>query len=277
MTVAENTLPFGLREVWVTPINNDGTFGAAVQLPAAQKLTFSETEDYVELRGDDRSQTKRGKGPVGTFSFSKGGISIDAWKVITGGSVSTSGISPNATKRFNKKTTDVRPHFKAEGRSISESGGDVHLVYWDCLADGNIQGSMEEGAFWITELSGTAFGSKHVGDEDSLYDLVENETATPISGDINELQLLVIDATGGTYTLTFNGVGPTAAIAWNASPAAITVALEALANIVPGDVSIDGAVGGPYTIEFTGALAGANVAQLVPDSTNLTGATHTAS
>lgn len=190
--------------------------------------------------------------------------------MITGGTVITTGISPNATKEFKKKTTDTRPHFKAEGRSISESGGDVHVVYDDCLADGNIQGSMEEGAFWITELSGTAFGSKQVGSEDDLYSIVENETAVAIDATVNEVQQVTVVATGGTFTLTFTGQ-TTAAIAEAASPAAVTVALEALSNIAPGDVTVLGPVGGPWTVEFSGAYSGVNVAQMTADGTALTG------
>ena len=55
----------------------------------------------------------------------------------------------------------------------------------------------------------------------------------------NETQTVrVTNATGGTFTLTFDGQ-TTAPIAFNATAAAIQAALEALSNIEPGDVVVD--------------------------------------
>lgn len=77
--------------------------------------------------------------------------------------------------------------------------------------------------------------------------------------------------TAGTFTLTYNGV-TTAPIAWNATAAAIQLALEALSNIVPGDVL---AAGGPVnstpvTVTFYGNQIG-NVTQMTVSNTALTG------
>ena len=51
--------------------------------------------------------------------------------------------------------------------------------------------------------------------------------------------LRVTNATGGTFTLTFNGQ-TTAPIAYNATAAQIQAALEALSNIAPGDIIVTG-------------------------------------
>jgi hypothetical protein len=81
---------------------------------------------------------------------------------------------------------------------------------------------------------------------------------------------------GGTYTLTFNGQ-TTTAIAYNAGPAVIQAALEALSNIVPGDIIVTspGSAGVDtvvVTITFYGNLSG-NVAQITATTTGLTGST----
>lgn len=80
--------------------------------------------------------------------------------------------------------------------------------------------------------------------------------------------------TAGTYTLTFNGQ-TTTALAFNASATTIQAALEALSNVVPGDIvvssagnaGIDTAV---VSITFYGNLQG-DVAQLTSNQTSLTG------
>lgn len=94
------------------------------------------------------------------------------------------------------------------------------------------------------------------------------------SGGVNEVQTVTLTgATGGTFTLTFNGQ-TTAGIAYNATAATITTALNALSNINPGDVSTSGT--GPYVITFSGQYAAINVTQMTASAANLTGTTPTA-
>jgi hypothetical protein len=86
----------------------------------------------------------------------------------------------------------------------------------------------------------------------------------------NEIQTVDVDATGGNFTLTFQGQ-TTANIAWNATAAAVQAALEALSNIAPGDVFVTGGPGpAPWTVEFLGAYDGVNVTQMTNADT-LTG------
>jgi hypothetical protein len=90
-------------------------------------------------------------------------------------------------------------------------------------------------------------------------------------------QTITVNATGGTYTLTFSGQ-TTAAIAYNANAAAVKAALEALSNIAPGDVSSPAAPARTARSPSSsrGVYAGTNVAQMTADAASLTGGTHTA-
>jgi NHL repeat len=87
---------------------------------------------------------------------------------------------------------------------------------------------------------------------------------------VNETQTVTVRATGGTFTLTFIGQ-TTAPIAFDASPAAVQTALEGLDNLNPGDVIVTGDAGGPWSVEFAGARADTDVAQMTGSSTNLRG------
>lgn len=84
----------------------------------------------------------------------------------------------------------------------------------------------------------------------------------------SEVQALAVsNATGGTFTLVFRGQ-ETAAIAYNASAAAVQSALEGLANVNPGDVT---AAGGPLgtatvTLTFGGQYAQYNEPQIHANS-----------
>lgn len=89
----------------------------------------------------------------------------------------------------------------------------------------------------------------------------------------NEVQTVTINGTptGGTWTLTYNAQ-TTTAIAYNAPAAAVQSALEGLVNIGAGNVSVAGAVSGPYTVTFVGTLASTDVAQMTSAS-SFTGGT----
>lgn len=81
----------------------------------------------------------------------------------------------------------------------------------------------------------------------------------------------VASATGGTFTLTFEGQ-VTGAIAYNASAATVQAALEALSNIAPGDITVTGGPLGTSAVDvtFTGALKASNRTQMTATS-SLTG------
>lgn len=85
---------------------------------------------------------------------------------------------------------------------------------------------------------------------------------------INEEQMINLNgATGGTFTLTYNGISTTV-LNYNASAASIRTALEGLPGINPGDVSVSGAPGN-WTVLFTGALAGTDISELGLDGSGL--------
>jgi hypothetical protein len=100
---------------------------------------------------------------------------------------------------------------------------------------------------------------------------VDVETLQEGAADVNEIQRVVLAGppTGGTFTLTFDGQ-TTAAINYNDNAATITTALEGLANIAPGDVTVTG-TGVDFTVEFEGAYAGVNVPLMTGSGSNLTG------
>lgn len=107
------------------------------------------------------------------------------------------------------------------------------------------------------------------------------DSATPvaITGGVPTIQTITVDATGGTYTLAHGG-SPSAAIAFDATPAQLKTALEGLAEINVGDItSVTGGPGDaggntPYTVTFNGQLGSVTV--LVADSALLTGGSLTA-
>lgn len=102
----------------------------------------------------------------------------------------------------------------------------------------------------------------------------------PYAGELNEVQRIAVDATGGTFTITVAG-GTTAAIAFNATPGAVQSALELLAEVNNGDIVVTGGVGAagganPYVLTFGGQYSGRNVPAVTTGVGSLTGGASTA-
>ncbi len=82
----------------------------------------------------------------------------------------------------------------------------------------------------------------------------------------NEVQKLTVQATSGTFTLSFSGK-TTGSLPFNATATEVQVALEGLSNIGAGNVTVSGGPGDangshPYTLTFGGTLAGTDIAQI---------------
>lgn len=177
-------LPYGLRDIKVTPYTNDAatTLDAqSIDLPNARTLSFSETEEFTELRGDDKVVTTRGQGASVEWEFESGGLPFAAVKAMQGGTIVESGVTPNLKIVHTKKVTDARPFFKLEGQAISDSGGDVHCVLDRCRSTGNFEGEFGDGEFFLTSGSGVALPSLITARLDTIYEFVQNETATAIA------------------------------------------------------------------------------------------------
>jgi hypothetical protein len=76
----------------------------------------------------------------------------------------------------------------------------------------------------------------------------------------DEVQQLVVVASAGQFTLSFEGQS-TANLPFNASAAQIKTALEALSTVGPGNVTLTGSLG-RYRVTFAGELAGEDVEAL---------------
>jgi hypothetical protein len=180
MALADYAIPFGLRQVKLVPLDDAGeeVEADAVFLPASRTFSFAEAEEFETLEGDDRTIASHGAGPTVEWDLEGGGISLAAWKVMAGGTVTESGVSPAAVKSYTKLTTDSRPYFNAYGRAISDNGGDFETVVHRCKADGSLEGNLENGSFLLTTASGKGYGNESDG---KLYEFKHRETAVPLT------------------------------------------------------------------------------------------------
>lgn len=213
---APTSLPYGMRDLKITPYADAAgeTLGTEViDLPNMQTFSFSEEEEFQELRGDDRVVAIRGSGATVSWELEAGGYKMRVWEVLTGGTVVQTGLAPNRSWRLDKRSSDSRGYFMIEGQIISDSGGDFHAIVYRCRCNESIEGEFSDGEFFITGASGQ--GLPILDDvNDLLYSLIVNETATPISNTARVLPTLQAPPTNlavGVETAT------TAPLTWTAA------------------------------------------------------------
>lgn len=181
-------LPFGLRDVQFVPYTDftattlDDTL---VDLPYARTLSFSESEDFEDLRGDDQLVTTHGSGSWVEWELEAGGISLEAWAVLSGGIVTVSGTGSTLKKQYRKKVLEQKPWFAIIGQSISDAGGDIHCIIYRAKVTDSLEGEFGDQEFFLTSGSGKGYGSWRpeadvAGEYGTVYDFVQHAQITAI-------------------------------------------------------------------------------------------------
>lgn len=177
------SIPFGIRDIKVTSYTTAAATtlsASSVDLPYARTLSFTESEEFEQLRGDDTIVATRGSGPELEWELESGGISLPALAIMNGGTSVESGTTPAIVITYKKINTDAKPYFKIEGQVISDSGGDLHFVMDKCKLTGDLEGEFSDQEFFVTQASGAAIGSTIVANAGQIYRIVQNETAAVI-------------------------------------------------------------------------------------------------
>lgn len=173
-------------------------------------------------------------------------------------------VSPGAAARMDTSTGKF-----TKGNATSAAEARVYGIATGQHA--NVSGmpvtAIRKGVLSGFDLSGLTY------DQDVFLSGTDGALADADPG-ANEKQTATVTGspTGGTFTLTFGGQ-TTGAIAYNATAATVEAALEAISTIGQGNVQVTGSAGGPYTVEFVGALEKTNVAAMTADGASLTGGT----
>jgi hypothetical protein len=179
-------LPFGIRDIKLikyTTLAADVLDVAMVDLPYGRTLTFSEAEEFEDLRGDDQLVTSHGSGANVEWELESGGISLEAWAILSGGTVTVSGIGAAQIKTYRKNVNDQKPFFAIIGQSISDSGGDMHCIIYRARVTDSLDGEFSDQSFFLTAGKGKGYGSRRTapaGELGVVYDFVQHVTITAI-------------------------------------------------------------------------------------------------
>jgi len=222
-----DALPYGVRDIKLTQYTDAvGTTlnTTSVDLPYIQTLNFTEAEEFQELRGDDKLITTRGRGSQVNWSLESGGLPVYAWAILTGGSVTETGTTPNRINELKKSATAARPFFRIDGKIVSDTGGDILVRLYRCRATGDIQANFTGGEFTTSQISGV--GLPLLDDtNDLIYSIFRRETAAvlTLTPDANPLAA-PLNLTAGTIS----GTSPSRSVVltWTAVSGATSYLVE---------------------------------------------------
>ncbi len=162
--------PFGIHDIKLTNMAGNNQ----VDLPYAQTMQISERLVSGELRGDGRTVSVVSEVDALECSLEAGGISLEAYALMTGRSATESGSTPNRTNTLTGSGSSRLPYFKVYGKSLGDGDDDVHVKLFKCKLTAGLEGSLADGEFLMSGLGSIIC----IDDGDNgIWDIVQNETA----------------------------------------------------------------------------------------------------
>lgn len=162
-------MPFGLRDIKLTDI----TGSTQVDLPAGQTLRFEERVSFREYKSHDGSVDIETHADAVEWDLEAGGISLEAYALMTGRAETEVGSTPNQTTTLAAEKLDDFPYFKIYGKVLGDGTGDIHCKIFKAKVTTGVRGVFRDGAFFVMQCSGVAVDDGSNG----IWELVQNETA----------------------------------------------------------------------------------------------------
>ena len=172
MALTGTIRPFGLRDIKLTNIG--GTL--QVDLPQARTLTVKERLVSGELHGDDAVQAVVAFSDAIEWELEAGGISMEAYVLMTGRTVTLASTTPNQTNTLPVNAGDAYPYFKIYGKSMGDGIDDVHVKLNKVKLTTAIDGQFRDSEFYVMKCAG--IGVDPGGG--NTMEIVQNETATTL-------------------------------------------------------------------------------------------------
>ena len=166
--------PFGLREVKITPVGV-----AVVALQVERVMSFTPRYDTGELEGADIITDVASRMIGYDWEIEEGGVPLGLLQGILGGTLTSSGTTPNQAYYWERGAAHTALYFKAQGRAIAEDAGDIEVTLYKCKVTGNPEVRMEKGNFIVSNLTGVGIADTATGDK--FFTVTQKETAAAIT------------------------------------------------------------------------------------------------
>ena len=183
MTLPTQSGLLGLDDVKIFELTNDNasslTYGSAVDVAGMQNIDLKPNYVQKQLMQDEEIDGIYQKLKAITWAFSNAKVSLDALNILEGGTVTTSGTTPNEIHTFTLSEDSEPKYFKLEGKIdySTDAIGDFHLVLYKCKAL-QVEVAYRAQNYAIVSAAGIAIPTVN---NSKIRDYVMNETAAAIS------------------------------------------------------------------------------------------------
>lgn len=181
MTLSKQTIVIGIDDAKIFELTQDDgnalTYGAAIDVPGIQKIEMTPNITEKALRSDEKVLDYYVKMDCISWAFYSAKISLEVLAILEGGTISTTGSSPNQEHTYS--INGVPKYFKFEAKANYSAGevGDFHQRLYKCKTN-NVDVQYTASDYAIVSASGVAIPTTHDG---RIKDYVINETAAAIS------------------------------------------------------------------------------------------------
>lgn len=160
--------PFGLRQVKLVSMDNATTvtLSSVMMLHVTPKFTTTQfTVEGIVVAG-------RGVMSHVEWELEAGGITLEAYQLMTSQVLSSTGTTPNRTMTLDITKNVELPYFRVYGRARGEGNDDIHCKLYRCQLTA-IEGTYRQGEFWITSCGGIAV---YRNATEGIFEFVQHET-----------------------------------------------------------------------------------------------------
>ena len=164
--------PFGVRETRVAVGTTNLPWGAVESAEA------SETLITADLKGDDTIAAQHSLIEKITGTLKLGGVSLQAYALVTGRIVATTGVTPTRGSTLSLTAGDAFPYFRLYIRAVTDDGGDVWYVIYKAKISEGAKGTFAYGAFRETDIS--FVGVADSANSNKFMDIITHETASAL-------------------------------------------------------------------------------------------------
>lgn len=183
MALSKQSVILGVDDVKIFPISEDSssalTYGTALDVPGIQRIDLSPNFTEKGLKGDGKILDYYIQLDTIGFSFDSAKVDLDVLAVLEGGTVSTSGTTPNEIHTYTVGADSTPNYFKLEGKTNYTGGeaGDFHFTLFKCRAN-SVVVEYRTQDYAVVSVVGIAIPTTNNG---NIKEYKMNETAATIS------------------------------------------------------------------------------------------------
>lgn len=188
MPIQTYTKVLELKDAKVFPLTADPaggtpTYGAAVDIPGILKLDVSPNMVTKELHGDNVLLDIYSKAESVDIGMENAVVPLDVLALLTGGTVTASGVTPNQKQTYDLANGDKPGYVKIEGQALYVDAGlgDVHVIFHKCKTTDAPKWALEGKNGDFAKVSAKLKAIPLLATGNKLLSVVINETATAIS------------------------------------------------------------------------------------------------